>query len=445
VSRIHPVICHTARVDFTLADLAAATSGVTARGAPDTVIAGVSIDSREVVPGQLFVPIVAERDGHEFLESARSGGAAACLTSRLVPDWPAVRVADTTEALTSIGRAARRRLRSVIGITGSVGKTTTKDMLAAALGACGVTHASHQSFNNELGVPLTLANAPADADYVVVEMGARGVGHIAHLCTIAEPTIGVVLAVAAAHTELFGDLEGVATAKGELVECLPRSGTAVLNADDERVAAMATRTSASVVTFGNRGDVRATNVVLGDDLCPVFELESPWGSTHVRLPVAGLHAVPNALAAVAAALAAGAPFDGVVGGLASVTVSPWRMEVTRSADGALLINDAYNANPKSMHAAIDALLHVQATRRVAVVGVMAELGADADELHEEVGQRLRKAGIEVVSVGVPQYGGTLVTSIEDIPELLGELGAGAAVMIKASRVAGLEALVPLLS
>lgn len=430
---------------FTLTQVAAAVDGE--RCGDDVTVAGATIDSRAVEPGALFVPIVAERDGHDFIGAALSAGCAAHLTQGPILG-PAVRVDDTGRSLKRLGAAARDRLGDgdgasgvVIGVTGSVGKTTTKDLLRAALAGSRRTHASLRSFNNELGVPLTILQADDDVEALVVEMGARGIGHITDLCAIARPSVGIVLRVGAAHTELFGDLDGVAAAKGELVEALPATGTAVLNADDPRVLSMAGRTDAEVLTFGiGGGDVRAEEITLDDELRPRFALVSPWGTAACSLPGAGVHTVTNALAASAAALAMGVDIAAVAEGLGRATVSPWRMEVCRTRSGALVINDAYNANTLSMHAAIDALVHVPARRRVAVVGLMAELGDRHVADHREIGQRLASEGVEVISVGIPEYGGVQVRGVEEAREALGPLGPDDAVLIKASRVAALERL-----
>ena len=252
---------------------------------PDVEVSGISIDSRTVAQGELFVPVVAERDGHDFIDDALAAGAAAYLTAMPSRRATAVVVDDTADALAELGSYARSKFHGpVVGITGSVGKTSVKDMAAAAIGADRPTHASPMSFNNELGVPLTLANCPEDAEAVVVEMGARGMGHIAWLCSLAQPTVGVVTSVGAAHTELFGTVEAVAEAKGELVESLNASGVAVLNADQPLVAAMAGRTEATVLTFGRAaGDIRASGVSLDDGLCPRFRLETPNGRADVAL------------------------------------------------------------------------------------------------------------------------------------------------------------------
>jgi UDP-N-acetylmuramoyl-tripeptide--D-alanyl-D-alanine ligase len=308
-------------------------------------------------------------------------------------------------------------------------------------------HASDKSFNNELGVPLTLANAPEPTEVTVVEMGARGRGHIALLADIARPTIGVVTAVELAHTELFGSLEAVAAAKGELVESLPAAGTAVLNADRPLVMGMAGRTSARVLTFGvdTPGvEVTAAAIEFDESLRASFELRSPWGAALVRLPIAGIHQVDNALAAAAAALAAGASPDEVAGGLGTAELSPWRMEVRRAPSGAVVINDAYNANPASAEAALRSLASLSARRRIAVLGVMAELGETAAAEHKRIAALARDLDIEVISVDAPDYGVPVVHGIDGVLAAL-QLEDGDAVLIKGSRVAGLEVLADALS
>jgi UDP-N-acetylmuramoyl-tripeptide--D-alanyl-D-alanine ligase len=433
-------------VELLTSEIAKATGG--ALSGADVEVAGATIDSRQVVAGQLFVPVVASRDGHDFVAAAVAGGAAAYLTSRGPiegVDAAAVEVGDTVEALAALGRHARTRLpERVVGITGSVGKTSVKDLLAQALAVRWRTSASTGSFNNELGVPLTLVNAADDTEALVVEMGARGVGHIAELSALASPTVGVVTRVAAVHTETFGTLEEVAAAKGELVEALPAGGYAILNAGDALVAAMASRTSAEIVTFGVGGEVRAESPALDDELRPSFRLVSPWGGAPVRLAVRGEHMIDNALAAAAAALVCGVPVAAVAEAAGAAALSRWRMDLVRLASGALVVNDAYNANPTSMGAALRALARLPARRRVAVLGLMAELGASSDEEHVAVGRLARDLGIDVIGVAAPAYGGTTVAGIDDVPVALGPLGSGDAVLLKGSRVAGLERLVGLL-
>ncbi len=424
---------------FSTGDLTSATGGKLC-GSP-AMVDGVSIDSRTAANDALFVPIVAERDGHDFIPQALEAGAAAYLTSQEPGEGTSIAVADTAQALSDLGVAVRRRISGeVIGVTGSVGKTSTKDLLAAALASSVVTYASEKSHNNELGVPLTLCNAPDDVAALVVEMGARGIGHVRQLCDIAAPTIGIVTTVTAAHTELFGSVEAVAEGKGELIESLPATGTAVLNSDVDLVAAMAERTEARVLTFGAAGDVRAESVSLDDNLRPSFTVASPWGSHQVALQVAGLHQVDNALAAFAAACAAGIEPDAAACGLGTAALSPWRMDLRRTAGGVVVINDAYNANPASTTAALRALGALEARRKVAVLGVMAELGDQAESGHREVSDLAAELGIEVIAVNAPLFAGTHVDGLDAAQVSLGELNDGDAVLLKGSRVAGLERL-----
>lgn len=413
-------------------------------GDPDAAVTGATIDSRVVQSGDLFVPIVAERDGHDFVESALAAGASVYLTSRPPVGGTAVEVDDTGAALSRLGAAARAELSAqVVAITGSVGKTTVKDLTASILQEGHRTAASLRSFNNELGVPLTLFNAPLDAEAVVVEMGARGIGHVARLCHIARPTIGVVTTVGLAHTELFGSLEAVAQAKGELVESIPPEGTAVLNGEVPAVAAMADRTSGRVLLFGRRsGDVHASEVVVDGDLRASFTLHSPWGEAAVRLGVRGDHQVENALAASAAALAAGSSLHEVVAGLGDVAPSPWRMDLRTAPSGAMVLNDAYNANPASTEAALRSLAHLAADRRIAVLGPMAELGVHAVDEHHRIARLAEDLGLRVIAVGAPDYPEEVdhVGDIDAARSSLGAVGPGDAVLVKGSRIAGLERL-----
>lgn len=405
---------------------------------PDVEIAGASFDSRSLRAGELFVPLVAERDGHEFVDGALSSGAAAYLTSAPPRGGTAIEVADTALALMQLATWARARLGDipVVGITGSVGKTSTKDLVAAALGATRRVTANERSFNNEQGLPVTVLGAPDGVEALVLEMGMRGFGQITELCTIGRPTVGVVTAVAAAHTEKVGGIEGVARAKRELVEALPASGTAVLNADDARVAAMAGYTSATVVTYGRAGDVRLGAVALDELARPSFRVDTPWGSASVRLAVSGEHMAANAAAALAVVGVIEGSIDAAVEALATAAVSGGRMEVARAAGGAVIVNDAYNANPDSMRAALTALARMRATRRIAVLGVMAELDDPAGG-HASVAECARELGIELIATGTDLYG---VAPVDDPVAALGTLGDGDAVLVKASRVAGLDRL-----
>jgi len=426
-------------VKFLASEIASAVGG--ALVGPDVEVHGAAIDSRLVRPGQLFIPVAGERDGHDFITAARDAGAAASLTSREPESGlTSIVVPDVSAAFSTLGAYARTRLdERVVGITGSVGKTSTKDLTAAALGGLHVVTASEKSFNNELGVPLTLVNAHDDTDVAVIEMGARGAGHIAWLCEIARPTIAVVTAVELVHAELMGDLDAIARAKGELPASLPPGGVAVLNGADERVAAMAGRTAARSILYGiDDGDVRASGIELGPDLRARFRLESAWGSSDVHLGVRGLHHVGNALAAATVALVCDVPIDEVAAGLEASELSPWRMDLQTAPSGARVLNDAYNAGPASMEAALRAVAHLDVPRHHAVLGPMAELGERGPAEHRRLAALARDLGVEVIAVGTSDYGVAPVSGADEALEALGQLGPDDAVLVKGSRVAGLE-------
>ncbi len=404
---------------------------------PDVAVDGASFDSRTVRPGELFVPIVAERDGHDYIPAALQAGASAYLTVRESVGATAIRVTDTAVALMALATWARRRLDvPVIGITGSVGKTSTKDLATAALGATRRVTSNARSFNNEQGLPVTILGAPDGTEALVVEMGMRGYGEIARLCDVAAPTIGVVTAVAASHTERVDGIEGVARAKRELVEALDADGVAILNADDHRVAAMAEHAGDVVVTYGVGGDVRISGLELDELARPRFRIDSPWGSADVGLAVSGAHMASNAAAAIAVAGVVEGRIDAACAALADAAVSGMRMELARTAAGALIVNDAYNANPGSMAAALEAVAAMRAERRFAVLGPMAELDDPVDG-HRRVFAVANELGIEVVAVGTDLYG---VPPEVDPVAALGRLGSGDVVLVKASRAGGLESV-----
>jgi UDP-N-acetylmuramoyl-tripeptide--D-alanyl-D-alanine ligase len=371
-----------------------------------------------------------------------------------------VAVDDAWVALAALGAEARRRLApaTVIGVTGSAGKTTTKDLLAAALGTTRAVHASPVSFNNEAGVPLTLLGAPTGTGAVVVEMGARFRGNIAALCEIAAPSVGVITNIGLAHVGLLEGREGVAHTKGELLEALPPDGLAVLDAADDFTPALRARTAARVVLVGRVGDehadVVAGAVELDDDLRARFELRTPWGNAPVRLGLRGEHQVTNALMAAAVAGALGTPVDQVAAGLARAEAAPWRMQLLHTEAGVVVLNDAYNASPTSTAAALRGLARLAApARRVAVLGEMRELGPEADEQHALVGRLAAELGIDtVVAVGAAAApvargareaaGAIEVVEVADADAacavVLDRVGPGDAVLVKASRLVGLE-------
>jgi UDP-N-acetylmuramoyl-tripeptide--D-alanyl-D-alanine ligase len=457
-------------IEMRLADVAAVTGGRLHRATGKERVTAVEFDSRAIGAGGLFVALPGERvDGHSYAAAAMAAGAAGVLAGREI-DAPAVIAAavprhtgtylDATDhdgagaaVLSALAALARHVVQAlpdttVVGVTGSSGKTSTKDLLAEVLAPLGPTVAPPESFNNELGMPWTALRADATTRHLVLEFSARATGHIARLAAAVPPRIAVVLNVGRAHVGEFGSVAAIAAAKGELVEALPADGIAVLNADDPAVAAMAARTAARVVTFGSGtadvpAQVRAEDVRL-DRGRGRFTLVAPGGRAPVALQLVGEHQIGNALAAAAVALEIGGTPDGVAAALtAAAPVSRWRMEVTDRADGVTVVNDAYNSNPESMRAALAALAALgEGTRRTwAVLGRIAEQGADTAAAHAEVAAVARRLGIDrLVAVDAADYPGARRTAdVADALELLeAELRPGDVVLVKASRVAGLE-------
>jgi UDP-N-acetylmuramoyl-tripeptide--D-alanyl-D-alanine ligase len=402
------------------------------------VVSGLAVDSRLITGGELFVPLRAVRDGHDWIDAALAAGATAYLTEHEPRSGTAVRVSSTSDALAELGAYARTKAGPVVvGVTGSVGKTTTKDMIYAVLSRKFVTHASNRSCNNEIGVPLTLVNAPDNAEALVVELGARAPRDITVLCEIVRPTIGVVTRVARVHTEGLGGIEGVARVKRELVEALPADGTAVLNSDDLRVAAMASATEANVVTFGSRGDVYGELITIGDDLRPVVRIHTPSDAFEARLSACGEHQLMNALAASAVAFTCEVPAPETAQGLECAQLSPLRMSLSRNDRGVMVLDDSYNASPVSVEAALRSLAALPARRRVAVLGIMAELGADEVPEHRKIAALAHSMNIELVAVEAPQFGVPYLAK-EDVTGHLADLAEGDSVLVKGSRVAGLD-------
>jgi UDP-N-acetylmuramoyl-tripeptide--D-alanyl-D-alanine ligase len=410
---------------------------------PDVAIEGAGIDSRTIRSGQLYAPIVAERDGHAFIPAALEAGASAYLTAQEPIGGTAIRVRDTAAALLSLGALARGRVGGAIGITGSVGKTTTKDLLAGCLASTFRTAASERSFNNELGVPLTLLNAPDATAWVVLEMGVRREGDIERLAEAASPDVGIVTSVAVAHVEYLGDLDGVARAKGELVVSLPASGLAVLNFDDPRVREMAARSACPVLGYSVGGDaeVRAEDVTLDRDLRARFRLSSPWGRAEVRLALHGAQHVSGALAAATVALCCEVPIEAVAAALAVSPGSPMRMEVHRPPGGPVLVVDCFNSIPASAEAALRSLAALPGERKLALLGLMAELGDHSESEHRRIALVAEELGIEVVGYVTSLYGEAYVTGVEEAAALLRTMGPADAALLKGSRVTRLEDVV----
>ena len=415
---------------------------------PDTEIDGATFDSRQVLHHQLFVPIVAERDGHDFISDALKAGAAAYLTSRpeLVEGLggTAIVVDDTAQALIDAARWGRTQFPAstvVVGVTGSVGKTSTKDLIVAALSSAKRVVANVRSFNNEQGLPVTILNASLATEVLVLEMGMRGLGQIDDLCRIARPHIGVVTRVGEAHTELVGGIEGVAQAKGELIEALPPQGVAILNADDERVIAMHSRSVAPVLSYGesSTADVRITDLHLDAHGCALFDITTPSGSATVNLSIPGRHMALNAAAAIAVGEALGVNLELMVESLRSASISDRRMQSKTTKNGALLLDDCYNANPTSMAAAIETLAQISATRKVAVLGVMAEI-ENPELAYTDIARLARANKIEIIAVGTGGYGTTSLT-VDEAIEQLNHCDSSVAILVKGSRVAALERVV----
>lgn len=430
--------------------------------ADEIVVDGpVVTDSREAGPGSLYVARIGESaDGHDFVPGAAQRGAVAALTTRGVDGLPCVVVDDEQAGFVALARhlVDSRPDLTVIGITGSSGKTSTKDLLGSVLSVDGETVAPVGSYNSEVGVPLTVCRITPTTRHLVVEMGARGIGHVDYLTRIAPPRIGIVLNVGHAHVGEFGSVDAIAQAKGELPASLPADGVAVLNADDPLVAAMADRTPAQVVLVGESeaAHVRATEVTLDELGAPSFTVQAPFGSARVRLSLVGRHHVGNALAVIAAAHAAGVTLEQIVPALAQARpVSRWRMEVTRREDGVVVVNDAYNANPDSMAAALRSVAGMATTgRRWAVLGAMLELGDDSAQLHARVGSVAAELGFDEILV-VGESATPIATGAGDnvsgdvnvrvVPDaaaaeelLAAELATPDIVLFKSSRDAGLR-------
>lgn len=456
-----------------LAAVARAVSGTLGADDPKALVGpDVVIDSRLATAGSLFVALPGDRvDGHDFVTSAAAAGATAAIVSRraeaplaeIVVDDPLTALADLARTMVA---AAHERGLLVAAITGSAGKTSTKDLLAQVLEAVGETVAPRGSFNNEIGTPLTALKVGTSTRFLVSEMGARGPGHIRSLTGIVPPDVAVVCNVGTAHLGEFGSVEAIAEAKGELVEAVPATGWAVLNADDPRVLAMASRTPAHVLLVSAAGDPGGEHAVWAEHVLPddreryEFALHATGQQPQpVQLQVTGRHMVSNALSAAGAAVALGLTLDVVAKALSGATPrSPWRMAVSDRSDGVTVVNDAYNANPESMKAALDTVARMVDVRRTTVpdaklfvvLGDMLELGEDTAYKHSAIGRYAADSGATLVlAIGAEAEhvvsgavaGGADALRLTDKSEALRQLSGlrpGDVVLVKASRGVGLE-------
>jgi UDP-N-acetylmuramoyl-tripeptide--D-alanyl-D-alanine ligase len=443
-----------------MADVAGAVEGLFL--GEDVEVTSVAIDSRDVAYGALFVALPGERtDGGRFVPEAFVNGAAGVMVrDGLDVDGPAVSVRSTGEALMMLARNERARMSAtVVAVTGANGKTSTKDMAAAVIATRFRTHASRASFNNEVGLPVTLLGAAPDTEVVVAEMGARHVGDVAILCDIARPDIAIVTNVGVAHLEVFGSWERIIEASAEPVEALGSEGIAVLNADDAVVAGYAGRSAGRVVTFGraSNADVRAEDVSLGADGRAAFTLVRGAERVSLTLAVPGEHMVSNALAAAAAGVSLDVPLASCAEALSHAFVSPWRMETFTTSAGVRVVNDAYNANPESMAAALRAARWMAGDGHlIAVLGTMAELGPIAAREHERIGELAARIRVDrLIAVGVSARAiadaglregvePDNVACYDDPDQVLDDVRRSARpgdlVLFKGSRIAGLERL-----
>jgi UDP-N-acetylmuramoyl-tripeptide--D-alanyl-D-alanine ligase len=447
-------------------DIADAVDGELVGVDPSAVVDGaVVIDSRAAVPDGLFVALPGERvDGHDYVRTATDAGVTVSLVTRPIDGCPCIVVGDAQKALGDLARVVVGRLPglTVIGLTGSSGKTSTKDLIAQLIRPYGETVSPESSFNNEIGHPLTALQATESTKFLIAEMGARHQGDITYLSGITPPTVGLVLNVGTSHIGEFGSQDNIALAKGELIEALVPGGTAVLNADDHRVAAMASRTEQRVLTFGeaDSADVRATDVKVDAEGRASFTLRIGDFTRAVQLRYIGEHYVSNALGAVAVGYAVGLTPEQLAEGLIAATpVSAARMEVTERADGVTVINDAFNANPDSVRAALKALVAIgraRGARTWAVLGEMLELGDTSADEHDAIGRLVVRldvnrlvvvgAGAKPIHLGASLEGswGNESAFVDTIPEALEllrtELRAGDVVLVKSSKAAKLRSL-----
>lgn len=384
-------------------EVVAACRGELVAGDANTRITGVSTDTRTLQPGDLFVALTGENsDGHKFLADALAKGAAGVVVSRKVESQClTIRVADTLTALGDLAAFYRSKFQPVVvAVTGSVGKTTTKEMIAAVAAAKGPVLKNEGNFNNEIGLPLTLLNLSRRHKTAVVEMAMRGAGQIDYLAGIAKPQIGVITNIHMVHIELLGTIDAIADAKGELLDHLPADGTAVLNADDAYFEYLRRRASCRVVSFGESAgaDVRAISSGIDSKGCCHFEVRTPTGAFDVHVPVPGEHNIKDALAAIAVGEELGIDHESTRAALAGFKAPEKRSNVIPARRGYVVIDDTYNAGPASVRSAVRTLTMMEGDRKIAVLGDMLELGEHAIEAHLEIGRAVKDCGVDLLIV-----------------------------------------------
>lgn len=423
----------------------------------DAKVLRLCTDSRQLQAGDLFLALKGEHfDGHRFLAAAEQAGAVAAVVEDIDSsiELPQLQVADCYAALAAIGQMIRHRFNGpLVGITGSSGKTTVKEMLASILSLSGNTLATRGNLNNHIGVPLTLMDLSPDHDFAVVEMGASGPGEIAYLASVAEPTVVLVNNVMPAHLQGFGSLEGVAMAKGEIYQSLGANAKAVINQDQEFAEHWSSGLSESqIVRFSledRQADLFADELILDQAACYGFCLHSPVGDVQVQLQMQGKHNVANALAAASCAFACGISLEEIATGLNQVSSSAGRLHQRQHVSGAVIIDDSYNANPGSVQAAIDTLAECDG-KKIFVLGDMGELGKKANSLHAEVGRYAQSKSLDaLLCVGELSKaaakncdcGQHFESKASLLSRLETELGEGTTVLIKGSRSAAMETIV----
>ena len=449
---------------LTVGEVTALARGRCLSGALDASVRGAGIDTRTMNPGMLFLALPGTHtDGHRFVGEAIRRGAAAVLVARppeeVVSDAAVILVPDTLRALHRLARGVRERQGPrVVGITGSVGKTSTKEMAAVVAAKAFRTARSPETWNTEIGIPLVLMNMPADCEVAVLELAMRGPGQIRELAEVCRPDIGVVTNVGESHLHFFPSRAALASAKAELVEALPAQGTAILNADDPLVAALRDRTAAHVLFFGDRGDVRAEELRARPPRASTFRLRTPRGAAYVTLPMPGRHAVGNALAAAAVGIALGLSAEAIADGLGEAAPLPMRLEVI-DRGGVTIVNDVYNSSPQSMSVALDVVDGIEGSPRVAVLGDMKELGAVSVDAHWAVGREVAHSRFDLIIAFGPlardlaaaarAEGAARVEHTNELNDVIAllrrELVPGSVVLLKGSRAMAMERITAVLT